>query len=273
MSSAAQPQTPNEPLAGIRVVITRPAKQAATFAQRLALVGGEPVICSAMVIAPPADDAPFQAAIARLADYDFALFISANAAEAVLMQNAPWPPTLTAIAVGPTTADALVSSGVTKVLVPSTRFDSESVLALPQMQEVRGKRIVVFRGESASGGTGRDLMRSTLIERGAIVDAITCYRRALPSFDLEGLIALWKQRKVDAVIVTSAEVLDNFLSMLGPVGRGFLTSTPLFVPHSRIATHARKKGLTRVVTTEATDAGVIAGLLLYFQPKTTPPTP
>jgi uroporphyrinogen-III synthase len=263
--SAASPEiATNAPLAGVRVVITRPGRQAAIFAQRLALVGGEPIVCPAMVIAPPVDDAAFRDALARLAEYDFALFVSANAAEAVLTRDLAWPASLTAIAVGPTTADALILGGIERVLVPPSRFDSEGVLELPALQDVAGKRLVIFRGEGADGGAGRELMRTTLKKRGAKVDAVICYRRVRPTFDADGLVALWRQGKVDAVIATSAEVLDNFLAMIGEPGRRLLESTPLFVPHPRIAAHAKEKGLTRVVTTEPTDAGILQSLLQHF---------
>ena len=39
---------------------------------------------------------------------------------------------------------------------------------------------------------------------------------------------------------------------------------PLFVPHPRIAAHAAARGLTKVMTTDATDAGLLAGLLRHF---------
>ena len=255
----------NTPLAGIRVVITRPGKQAAIFAQRLAIIGGEPIVCPAMVIAPPANPAPFREVLARLADFDFAFFVSANAAEAVLTQEFEWPATLTAIAVGPTTADSLILGGIADVLSPPARFDSEGVLALPALQDVQGKRIVIFRGESDDGGKGRALIKNALAARGAIVEAVSCYRRQRPTFNADGLLAHWQGGGVDAVIATSAEVLDNFLALIGDAGRGLLAATPLFVPHERIAAHARNKGLTKIVTTAATDAGIIAGLLNHFQ--------
>jgi len=264
----------NAPLAGVRVVITRPGKQAAIFAQRLALIGGEPIACPAMVIAPPADDAPLREALRRLADYDFALFVSANAVEAVLSQNTlAWPATLTAVAVGPTTADALILGGIGNILVPPSRFDSEGVLELPALQQVAGKRFVIFRGEGSDGGSGRETMRTTFAARGALIDAVTCYRRLRPSFNIDGLISLWQQGRVDAVVATSAEVLDNFLAMVGDPGRKLLLTTPLFVPHSRIAAHAKEQGLDNVVTTEATDAGILQGLLAYFNKPGPHPTP
>jgi uroporphyrinogen-III synthase len=253
------------PLAGIRVVVTRPGRQAAIFAQRLAIIGGEPIVCPAMVIAPPANPAPFSAVLRHLGDFDFALFVSANAAEAVLTQDVAWPSRLTAIAVGPTTADALILGGIADELSPPARFDSEGVLALPALQNVKGKRIVIFRGESDGGSKGRELMRETLDARGAIVEPVACYRRQRPTFNADGLLDQWRSGGVDAVIATSVEVLDNFLALIGDTGRGLLAATPLFVPHERIAAHAKNKGLTNIVTTAATDAGLIAGLLTYFQ--------
>jgi uroporphyrinogen-III synthase len=252
------------PLAGVGVVITRPVKQAATFAQRLAALGGVPIICPAMVIAPPADDALFRDALRRLAEFDYALFVSANAAEAVLARELAWPAALTAIAVGPTTADALLAGGVAQVLMPPARYDSEGVLALPALQDVSGRRFVLFRGEGAGGETGRETMRETLEARGAFVLPVVCYRRLAPTTGAAALLAAWREGKVGAVVATSTEVLDNFLGLVGDAGRALLPRTPLFVPHPRIAAHAVARGLTNVVTTEATDAGVLAGLLQYF---------
>jgi len=154
----------------------------------------------------------------------------------------------------------LVSAGHEKDL-----YDSEGVLLLPELQRVDGKRIVLFRGEAPDGTTGRELMRATLLARGARVDGVTCYRRAKPTFDVAGLLEQWRAGRVDAVIVTSAEVLDNFVGLIGDVGRRLLDATPVFVPHPRIAEHARGQGLCDVVTTAPTDAGLLAGLLDHFR--------
>lgn len=261
------PAAPAGPLAGIGVVITRPVRQAATFAERLAVLGGEPIICPAMIIAPAANDAGFQDVLRRLGEFDYALFVSANAAEAVIALHPAWPAALTAIAVGPTTADALISGGIANVLTPPLHFDSEGVLALPALQHVEGRRFVLFRGAGAGGETGRETMRETLEARGAFVLPIVCYRRMRPTTGAAALLDAWRAGKVDAVVVTSTEVLDNFLDMVGDAGRALLTDTPLFVPHPRIAAHAALRGLKKVVTTDATDAGLLAGLLGHFSKR------
>jgi len=253
------------PLAGIGVVVTRPSRQAAIFAQRLAMLGADPIICPAIVIGPPANAASLNDALQRLHSFDFALFVSANAVDAVLQRDPRWPAELRAVAVGPTTADALIMGGIDRVLVPPVRFDSEGVLELPALQQVAGKRVAIFRGEGEGGTTGRELMRTTLAARGATVEAITSYRRERPSYSAAGLLDIWRADRVDAVVATSAEVLDNFLALIGTDGLALLKSTPLFVPHERIAAHAKRQMLTQVITTDPTDAGVLAGLLRHFQ--------
>jgi uroporphyrinogen-III synthase len=253
------------PLAGIRIVVTRPSRQAAIFAQRLAILGAQPIICPAMVIAPPADADALDRALQRLDLFDFALFVSANAVDAVLQHAPQWPTALPAVAVGPTTADALIMGGVANVLVPPARFDSEGVLELPALQQVAGRRIAIFRGEGSDGTTGRELMRTTLTGRGAEVESVICYRRERPTFDVSGLIEMWRAGRVDAVVATSAEVLDNFRALIGDEGRALLEKTTLFVPHERIAAHAKAHNLGEVISTEPTDAGVLAGLLRHFR--------
>ena len=252
------------PLAGVGVLITRPARQSATFAQRLAVLGGDPFILPAMIIAPPVDEAPVVQALQRLREFDYALFVSANAAEAIVTRDPAWPPDLVAIAVGPTTADALISGGIDNVLVPAERYDSEGVLALPELQRVAGKRFVIFRGDATDGTSGRQLMSTTLETRGAQVEAFSCYRRMRPTIDPSTTLDAWRKGSIDAVIATSAEVLDNLIDLIGADGKTLLSETPLFVPHRRIAAHAQGCGLSDIVITEATDAGLLAGLLEHF---------
>jgi uroporphyrinogen-III synthase len=85
-----------------------------------------------------------------------------------------------------------------------------------------------------------------------------------PTFNIDGLIAIWQQGKVDAVVAYVDRSARHFLAMVGDAGGNLLAATPLFVPHPRIATHARNKGLVNIVTTEPTDAGILQSLLNHF---------
>jgi len=106
-------------------------------------------------------------------------------------------------------------------------------------------------------------LRSALEARGAQVTQVECYRRARPE-NAAGLVEAWRERRVDAVTLTSSEGLDNLWAIFGAESRGYLAATPVFVPHPRIAEHAVALGLHKVVTTPPTDSGLIVSLLEYF---------
>jgi len=119
--------------------------------------------------------------------------------------------------------------------------------------------VVIFRGSG-----GRDVLRDALLARGARVVQVDCYRRSRPTTSPDGLIEAWRERRVDAVTITSGEGLVNLWSLLDAQGRGYLAATPTFVPHPRIAEQARGVGLARVIVTPSADQGLIASLLEYF---------
>ncbi len=246
-------------LDGRGVLITRPARQAAGLAAQVAAIGGTPVIFPAIVILPPDDRTALDRAQREIARYDFAVFVSANAVEFGVGDPAAWPPYLVALAPGPGTAAALAAVGVHNVRQPTTTMDSEGLLALPEIEAVSGKRIVIFRG-----GSGRELLRDTLIARGAVVDVVDCYRRARPESGAAGLEQALHAGHVDAVTLTSSEGLDNLWALLGHAARTQMAALPTFVPHQRIAARAGQVGIARVIVTPPADAGLLAALLEYF---------
>jgi uroporphyrinogen-III synthase len=246
------------PLRGAGVLITRPARQAAGFAQKIAAIGGSPVVFPAIVILPPHDPAPLARVHAELAPYDIAVFVSANAVEYGATDRTRWPSKLVAFAPGPGTADVLASIGIDNVRIPATTFDSEGLLALPELSDVAGRRVIVFRGEG-----GRELLVDTLRERGARVDTVACYRRAAPASGASGLDEAFAQHRIDAITITSSEGLDNLWRIVAPATRDAWRARPTFAPHPRIAAHAREIGLD-VVETAGGDAGLVAALLEWF---------
>src|SRR5512134_3033361 len=113
----------NAPLAGISVVVTRPAGQAASFAANVREAGGTPILLPALEIEAVALDAD---ARARLASdrFDWVIFTSANAVEFALRALAP-PRVARVAAIGPATASALEARGIGVHAVPRTTTDSE----------------------------------------------------------------------------------------------------------------------------------------------------
>ena len=249
-------------LAGRRVVVTRPAGQAAHLAELIRKAGGEPLLFPVLEIFDAGDAPRLNALIERLETFDLAIFISANAvnkALALVRARRVWPVGLRVATVGCGSARELQRHGFAEVLVPAMRFDSEGLLALPELQQVAGKRVVIFRGEG-----GRELLRATLAGRGALVEYAECYRRGRPNTDPAPLLALCAQGGIDAISVTSVEGLRNLHEMLAEPGRECLRNTPLFAPHERITASARALGVRTAVLTGPGDAGLIAGLSAFF---------
>jgi uroporphyrinogen-III synthase len=250
------------PLAGRGIVITRPREHAPALAALVRAAGGEPILFPTIEILPAADPDRAAEVIARLDEFALAIFVSPTAAQcghAMVSATRGWPDTLRVAGVGEGTAEALRERGFRDVIAPSGQADSESLAALPELQDLRGSSVAIFRGQS-----GREWLRGALEERGARVEYAECYRRARPEADARGLLARWQSGGVEAVSVTSSEGLENFLAMLGPTGTGYLRATPVFVPHARIAQTARERGVREVVVTGRGDDRTIAEIAAFF---------
>lgn len=256
----------NSPLAGRRIVVTRPAEQVDKLAGQIEARGGIAVRFPVLAIFDADDSRPLLAAAQNLEAYDFAVFVSPNAAEkalGVITTQRPWPGRVVAAAMGETSARAIARFGVTCIVTPENgRFDSEALLERQEFQPeaLRGKRVAIFRGDS-----GRELLGETLESRGARVDRIPCYRRGRPDIDAAPLRTLLAQGAVDAVTITSSEGLRNLVAMVGAASEAALKAVALFVAHQRIAEEARQMGFAEVTVTVPGDAGLLAGLEEHFR--------
>lgn len=252
------------PLAGRRIVITRPRDQAEGLIAALQALGAEVHSFPVIDIAPLEDQSALQDLAARLPAAGLAFFVSANAVSHALtaIPRAIWPAGLRVATVGPGTAVALRQAGFDDVIVPVQRYDSEAVLDLPefQAQAVTGLPVLVFRGDG-----GRELLADTLRERGARVELVTCYRRRRASLDAAPLHADFQAGKLDALVFSSSEGVRYFIDIVGTAGRDMLARLPVFVPHPRIGEEAARLGASRVVLTAAGDVGIAQTLSEHFE--------
>lgn len=250
------------PLAGRGIVITRPAHQAQALAGLIRAAGGNPILFPVLEILDAEDLRPLHALIDRLDEFDLAVFISPNAvnkAMNLITARRELPPGLLFAAIGRASVKELGHFGVTRVIAPPKKFDSEALLGLDGLRDVAGKRIVVFRGDG-----GRELLGDTLTTRGAKVEYAECYRRSKPNLDTAPLMKAWARSELHAIIVTSSEGLHNLFDMVGKLGQTWLRKTPVFVPHARIAETARALGLAAITETEPGDEGIVERIGQYF---------
>ncbi len=250
------------PLSGRGIVVTRPREHALALAERIRMAGGDPILFPTIEILPPEDPGAVSNLIASLDGFQLAIFVSPTAAvrgHGLVSASRNWPEGLRVAALGVGTARALEEQGIHAVIAPAGEADSEALAALPELQDLQGRSIVIFRGQG-----GREWLRTRLEERGARVEYAECYRRARPDADAGSLLARWQCGGVEAVAIASAEGLANFFDMLGPTGRGYLRATPVFVPHPRIALAARKLDVREIVVTGRGDDRTVAEMAAFF---------
>ena len=242
-------------LQGLGVLVTRPIEQAQRLGEAIEAAHGRPLIFPCVEIAGPADPAAVKAQLKQAGSYDLLIFISVNAVNyAFPLLPDSLPLSQQVAAVGAATAAQLEDYGLEPTLVPE-RFDSEGLLALPGLTDMAGKRVLILRGNG-----GRELLADSLRERGAQVDYAEVYQRLIPQRSAANLVAGW-DKWIDAVTVTSAEILDNLFTLLGEAGAAKLQQTPLIVVSERLAEHARQRGCrTLYLAADAGDPALLKAL-------------
>ena len=252
------------------VVITRPAAQAAPLAAKIAALGWPVTVLPLLEIHAldgAEEGAQLQAVLARLTEFDLVAFVSPNAIDCVFAHLSVWPSGVPLAVVGEGSRLALAAHGVTAAnasisspLDPS-RSDSEHLLLALDLPALRGKRVLIVRGDG-----GRDYLADGLRAAGAEVEFVTAYRRKVPTLTpaLRATLENLLQHNNDWII-TSSEALRGLLALLEEFD-GKKTAVVkmqqqhLIVPHARIAQTAAALGFARVTLTGSGDAGVLAAL-------------
>jgi len=245
-----------------RVLVTRPAEQAGPWVERLRERGFVAEALPLIEIAAPADAAALRSAWAGLATCRLVVFVSANAVLHFFAERPDeidWPDGVEAGAPGNGTAEALREAGVplASIVAPAAdaaQFDSESLWARLHARDWRGARVLVVRGDG-----GRDWLAERLVAAGAQVDALSAYRRLVPSF------AGAERARLDAAIgdcdavwlFSSSEAIANLEQAAGP---GRFQGARAVATHPRIAARARSLGFGVVVEAAPRLDAVIACL-------------
>jgi uroporphyrinogen-III synthase len=217
-------------LDGAGVLITRPRHQAGHLADAIESQGGIAHLFPVIEILP-VNTTAIEAEVAKLQTPDVTVFISHNA----VRHGLPYAAGEIA-AIGPATAAALRTAGTAVDICPDAGFDSEYLLAEAAFDDVADKTIRIIRGEN-----GRDLLASTLKERGAHVDYVCTYSRATPEYsgsDLASLEQHWRNGEISAVTVMSVHSLRNLIALLPDWCREQMSLTPLVTPAARVLKEA-----------------------------------
>lgn len=199
----------------LRVIVTRPARDAMHWVQQLQQGGVVAEALPLIEIAPASATASVQAlrqAWETLDSYAACLFVSGNAVAHFFKQNEALahdnggqcainnianqvsgrlPPGLRFLAPGPGTVAALVAAGVPagQIDAPAAdarQFDSQALWDVIGQRDWQGRRVLVVRGEKAGSGvgngtsSGRDWIARQWLAAGALVDFVSVYQRRAP---------------------------------------------------------------------------------------------
>lgn len=239
------------PLNGLKILVTRPIRQAAGLVDLIEQQGGEALLFPVIEISPTSFE---QLAAWNPQQTHWLVFVSRNAVEYFLQAYAqPLPVHIKLVAAGEGTAQAMREHGLKVALQPELSNGSEGLLQLPEWQQMDQQQVVIVRGEG-----GRELMADTLRARGATIKYLEVYRRQLPSVSAE-----LKQQacSADWLTATSANGVTNLLSLLS-VDCPHILQKPLLVVSERIKAFAVEQGFKQVhVSLDASDGAIIQRLI------------
>lgn len=259
----------NNSLQGCSVVVTRPEKQAQGLSELIENAGGNAILFPLIKISESRDKSELDKLVQELSGYSILIFISPNAVNyglGYLLQQTQIPEACKIATVGKGSAlcaRVLLQRDID--IVPkafdgvSGGYNSESLLALPALLSVKNKKIAILRGNG-----GRELLATTLRERGAQVSYISTYTRSIPDDNdsIKRLNTLVTQAEISdfmCVTITSGESLTNFLTLLGSHAVEWRNKAQLIVINPRLVTLAQQLGFKKapLVAKNASDRALL----------------
>ncbi|MEO5698334.1 MAG: uroporphyrinogen-III synthase [Burkholderiaceae bacterium] len=249
----------------MRVIVTRPAAQAADWVAQLREQGIDAVALPLIGIAPADSGSALEAAWRTLAQQRLVVFVSPNAAVQFFARRpngALWPAGVLAGSPGPGTTRTLVDLGLatTQIVEPAAdaaQFDSETLWAQLADRDWQGARVLIVRGSG-----GRNWLGDTLREQGAKVTALSAYRRVAPEFDADQaqlLRVALEQPARHLWFFSSSEAIDNLAASAPVTGAGVdWGRARAIATHPRIAARAQRLGFASVSSARPSLGAIVA---------------
>ena len=252
-------------LKGVRVVVTRPRRQAGPLIASLLQRGAEPVPLPAIRIEPIGDTAELDLAIdeTRRGGFDWCVFTSANAVEvfANRMDALDVHPNQLAgmrfAAVGRATAAAVADAALNLTLIPESAT-ADALAATLRQAMCTGARVLYPRS-----ATGRDVLPNELKAAGFDVLAIDAYR-TLPEPNVDQRVLDRVRRgEVDLITFASPSSVRYVVELLGSDCVG-LNTIPVVCGGPVTAQAAREAGLLVTAVSESPDAAAMSNAIAAF---------
>ena len=251
-------ETAQGSLAGLRILVTRPAHQADQLCRLIEARGATAVRLPLMCIMPVPHPATIIRQMESASGFDGWIFTSANAVKhARDLWKKDWPAPLAAI--GPATAAALEAGGQI-AMAPVAAYSSEALLELSQFQSVSEKKFLIVTGEE-----GLAVLAPTLRARGAAVEMAEVYRRVPLPYDEERLVSAL--RGTGVIVITSGGALEHLLRLIPETSRPGLLKKQLIVPSPRMVEKASELGFRNALAPERMSDAAIVELIEKLGPQ------
>lgn len=193
----------------MRVLITRPRKQAASLAAALDDLGVETVYFPTIDIKPVQDTACLDAALYQLDRYKWVVLTSVNAADVLIKRMADLGVKSPArdfgfAVVGPKTAARMIDAGMTPGFIPE-QYVAEAIV--PGLGDLSDRWVLLPMADIAPA-----TLPEAIQEAGGIAHVVTVYHTVPANLDPEGFAAI--KQGVDFITFTSGSTVRNFYSLV-----------------------------------------------------------
>jgi uroporphyrinogen-III synthase len=243
------------------VISLRPASQQAAMRRAITARGAHMLGLPALRLAPMEDAAGARRALRAALSCPRVLFTSPAAVRyAAALAPLACGARQRMFALGRGTARALARHGVAATHPAGDAMRSEGLLALPDFAPRSFPREQAAVGLVTAPG-GRGLLARALRARGAKLHVAEVYRRLPPRFDRRHRDALLASRAPRALLLTSAEALDNALAGLPPEALVPLRDALVVASSARLAQRARECGFERTLEAGAPTAQALLDAL------------
>lgn len=221
------------------ILNTRPRHQQAELTTLLEQDGARVLSFPVIEIELTENDSLRQRLAQDIGQYDILLFVSRNAVDGAFrfIETARLTTGTTFGVIGSATRQALADwvENLDRCLLAGEPYNSEALLEAEALQQVAGKRIMIFRGQQ-----GRNLLGDELVARGAEVDYCEVYRRELPRCDLSAFNRLVDDGFPTLAILTSNEGMHNLFELVDSAAAKRLRRIPWLLISERMRESALK---------------------------------
>ncbi|HKE31745.1 MAG TPA: uroporphyrinogen-III synthase [Candidatus Angelobacter sp.] len=256
----------DKPLNGWRILVTRATHQAYALSEPLRQLGATVIEVPTIEISSTGNRGPLEHALLKIDHYDTLILTSVNGVEILFdrynrmglpivdMQH------LRVVAIGPATATAIQSEGLSVSIVPE-KYVAESVIEALRGKINQHSRVLIVRAKVA-----RDVLPNELQKMGARVDVIEAYETRVPEGAKENLEKIFTDPASHPHVTTftSSSTVTNFLNLLGDNARVLLEGVKLASIGPVTSETLRQAGFAPTIEAqEYTMQGLIAAITEY----------